>query len=200
MRIPDGDLAPARRRQFGGSYRRRRRRNQRRALSGVLLLLAVGGGAYLLQRDDAGAPARVAQQQPTPTPTPCASQAVVAPAAALPRPQQVRVRLLNGTSRNGLAKSIGDQLAARGFVVVEQANAPAALAGASRVAYAAGAAPAATVASHWVLGSQVVVDPAVPRGTVQITLGSGFRRLASPAEAARAVTVVPVPSSSACAS
>ncbi len=204
MHIPHGDLAPARRRQFGGSYGRRRRRNQRRALAAVVLLLAVGGGAFLLQRDDAQAPARVAQQQPTPQPraSACPRPAPVAAAPALPQPQQVRLRLLNGTSRNGLAKTIGDQLAARGFMVTEQANAPAALAGASRVAYAAGAAPAATVTSHWVVGAQVVLDPTVPRGTVQVTLGSGFRRLASPAEAARLATVpaVATPTASACAS
>ncbi len=206
MRIPDGDLAPARRRQFGGSYGRRRRRNQQRAFAAVVLLLAGGGGAYLLLRqDDAGVPDRLAQQRPSACPSAVPAPAEPAPAAALPRPQQVRVRLLNGTSRNGLAKAIGDQLAARGFVVVEQANAPAALAGPSLVAYAAGSAPAATVASQWVVGSRTVADPKVPRGTVQITLGSGFRRLATPAEAAaaaapRTAAVTPTSTPAGCAS
>ena len=46
--------------------------------------------------------------------------------------------LLNGTSRNGLAKSVGQALTARGFVVTEAATAPAALPGPSRVVWGPG--------------------------------------------------------------
>jgi hypothetical protein len=195
VQIPAGDLAPARRRTYYGGYGRRRRRA--RTLTVLLLLVLIGGGAaYALQRDDAGVPQRLAQ--PTCTPAPSAAPASAAPArtaapatgvpvtARLPQPAQVRLALLNGTPRNGLARGIGDQLAARGFVVTAQANAPAPLAGASQVAFGPGGDAAATVVQHWVLGSAVVADPRLPRGTVRVTLGSAFTRLASPAEAARA--------------
>lgn len=186
MRIPGGDLAPARRRRYGGSYGRRRRRRIRLFLA-VLLVVVGAGAAYLLRKDDTGVPSRVAQQPspqascPSATPTPAAVRAVV-----LPRPQQVHLALLNGTARNGLAKAIGDQLAARGFVVTAQGNAPSALAGPSQVAFGRGAQPAALLVSRWVLGSRTVTGPRVPPGTVQVILGSGFARLATPAEVAAA--------------
>lgn len=193
MRIPGGDLAPARRRRYGGTYGRRRRRRAQ-ALVVVLLVAAAGSGAYLLRRDDSAAPQRLtARPVATPCPTP-----TTAPVRALPAPQQVRLSLLNGTPRNGLAKAIGDQLAARGFVVTAQANAPAALAGPSVVAYAPGAEAAGELVSHWVLGSTARPDAKVARGTVQVTLGSDFRRLASPAEAAARNTPTATPTPSDC--
>ena len=161
----------------------------------VLVLVAAGvTGAYLLRRDDAGAPQRLTAQ---PSATPCLTP-TTAPVRVLPRPQQVRLALLNGTPRNGLAKAIGDQLAARGFVVTGQGNAPAALAGPSEVAYGPGADAAGELVSHWVVGSTTRRDPKVARGTVQVTLGSAFRRLATPAEAAARNTPTPAPTPSAC--
>jgi len=145
-----------------------------------VLVVVLVGAALLLRRDDAKVPTRLVQQ-------PCPQQSAAAPPArpvALPQPRQVRLALLNGTSRNGLAKSVGDELAARGFVVTAQGNAPAALAGPSRVVFGPGAAPAATVVSRWVLGSVTVGGPRVARGTVEVTLGSAFQRLATPAEVA----------------
>ena len=161
----------------------------------VVLIAAAGVGAYLLRRDDAGAPQRLTAQ---PTATPSCSPSTVSPVTALPRPQQVRLALLNGTPRNGLAKAVGDQLAARGFVVTAQANAPAARAGASDVAFGPGADAAGELVSHWVVGSRTRRDPRVPRGTVQVTLGSDFRRLATPAEAAARNTPVTAPTPTAC--
>lgn len=204
MRIPNGDLAPARRRGYAGSYgRRRSRRNRRNALLAVLLIAVGGAGYYALQRDDARVPTRLAQR-PAACPTAVAPKAP-AKARALPRPPQIRVALLNGTSRNGLAKNVGDQLAADGFVVTAQGNAPAALAGASQVAFAHGAELAALVAQRWVTGAVTVQDAKVPAGTVRVTLGSNFHRLATPAEAAAALrapvaTAAPAPTVSGCPS
>jgi hypothetical protein len=206
VRIPGGDLAPARRRRHGGSYGRRRQRRGLRYTLVVLLLAAAGGGAYLLQRDDSKVPQRLAT-----TPKSCPTTAVPAktPAqpVALPAPKQVRLMLLNGTPRNGLAKTVADQLAAAGFVVTGQGNAPAALRGASTVTFGSGGSLAGTLVSHWVLGSRLVGNPKAAPGTVQVVLGSTFRRLATPAEAAAAAKAatrqpagpgVPVPSPVAC--
>ncbi|MCW2498340.1 MAG: rane protein [Frankiales bacterium] len=199
MRIPGGDLAPARRRRYGGGYgRRRRRRNLRLALA-VLLVAAGAGAAYALRQDDGSVPQRLASTPcPSPSRTPAASTTATVPAKAvrLPQPQQVRLTVLNGTSRSFLAKTVGDQLAARGFVVTGQANA-AALTGASTVTFGPGAGPAATVVSHWVLGARAVGSPMAKPGSVQLVLGSSFTRLATPAEAAAAARALPTPSPSA---
>lgn len=180
-----GDLAPPRRRRYGGSYGRKRHRRNRRIGIGLLLLAVAAGAAYLLRQEDASVPGRVATLRPCPTPTvsptPVPVQRVV-----LPRPQQVSLTVLNGTSRDGLAKTIGDRLAALGFVVTDQANAPAALAGASTVTFGTGAEPAGTLVSRWVLGSRLIGNPKAPPGSVQVVLGSGFQRLATPAEVAAA--------------
>jgi hypothetical protein len=211
VRIPGGDLAPARRRRYGGSYgRRRRRRNLRLALAALLLIVA-GGAAYLLKQDDTAVPSRLsATPTCTATTAPTASRAPSAGAArpvrpvALPQPRQVHVEVLNGTSRSLLAKTVGDQLAALGFVVSGQGNASAALAGSSVVTFGPGAGPAATVVAHWVLGAQPVPSARAKPGSVQLVLGSSFTRLATPAEAAAAgrvtPTATPAPSARATAS
>ena len=186
MRIPAGDLAPARRRRYGGSYGRRRRRTGR----AVLALLAVGlagGGAYLLQRDDGRVPTRVAAAAPcrssSPLPTPARTTPTTRPGVRLPAPSSVQVLLLNGTPRGGLGKKVGDALAARSFRVRVVGNAPP-LSGASTVTYGPAALPAATLLSRHVLGARLVSGPRLPRGQVRLVLGSGYARLRTPAELA----------------
>ena len=143
----------------------------------VLLLLVVAAGvAYLLTRDH---PAGHAQPPVVRT---CGSARPSPTAAALPAPSQIRLVLLNGTSRNGLAKTVKAELSARGFVVVDAANAPAALSGPTQVAYGPGGLPAATVVSRNVLGAVAVSDPAAAPGSIQVTLGSDYQRLATPSE------------------
>ena len=208
MRIPSGDLAPARRRKrYGGSYGRSKRRTGR-VLLALVVLVGGGGAAYALQRDDQGAPARV-------TLAPCpaapaagpASQPAQPPAGALPQPREVRLLLLNGTTRNGLGRDIGNQLAARGFVVSGTGNAHALLAGASQVTYGPGALPAAQLVGRHVFGATIVDAPRTPRGSLQLVLGSSFARLRTPVEIASlatrpgpvaARTVAPVPRPSGC--
>lgn len=156
----------------------------------MLVVAAVAGAAYFWvgrepaqQAVKSSAPMRC----PTPSPTP-----------RLPLPAEVTVELLNGTSRNGLAKSVGDALAARGFAVPVKANAPAALPGPTRVLHRPGLeAQAALVAAH-IIGAAAQSDPAAPAGRVQVTLGSSYTRLATLAEAAAAqAATVPSPTASA---
>jgi hypothetical protein len=176
----------------------------------VVLLAAGGGAAWLLRHEDTNLPQRLATANcpsATPAPSPSAVATVPARAVRLPQPQQVRLTVLNGTSRDFLAKTVGDQLAAYGFKVTGQANAPAALSGPSTVTFGPGAGPAATLVSHWVLGSTTVGSAKAPAGSVRLVLGSGFSRLATPAEAAAAArpaavpsaTVAPLPTRSPCA-
>jgi hypothetical protein len=170
MRIPSGDLAPARKhRRYG------RRRSPVPVVVAVLLVVAVAAGAYLLRREDSNAGTVTAR------PSPCATISAPTPAAAvpvrLPAPGQVRLRLLNGTGRDGLARAVGNELARRGFLVSAMGNAPAPVAGASRVAYGQGGRPAALLVSAHVLGAAVVPAPALPAGSVDAVLGSSFVRL-----------------------
>ena len=193
MRIPSGDLAPARRRKrYGGSYGRSKRRTGRVLLALVLL---AGGGAlvYALQRDDRGVPARVSLPPcpAAPTTNPAGQTAQPKP-AALPEPRQVRVLLLNGTTRNGLGRNIGNQLAARGFVVSGTGNAHALLTGPSQVTYGPGALPAAQLVGMHVFGATLVDAPRTARGTLQLVLGSAFARLRTPAEIS-SLTTRPAP-------
>ncbi|HUR14726.1 MAG TPA: LytR C-terminal domain-containing protein [Mycobacteriales bacterium] len=202
MRIPDGDLVPARRRAYAGGYARRARYRSRRTAVVVVVLLAAVAVAWFVRRD------RPAAEQATACPTPTAtSTATSAPsAAALPAPSTVRVVVLNGTSRVALAETVGRQLTARGFVVVRTDNASAAAPGPSVVTYAVGARGAATVLARHVAGAQLSAAGTAPAGTVQLVLGPAFRRLATSAEvtaaaaAASRAAVVPAPTRTPCSS
>ena len=95
-------------------------------------------------------------------------------------------------SRNGLGRDIGNQLAARGFVVSGTGNAHALLTGASQVTYGPGALPAAQLVGMHVVGATLVDAPRTARGRLQLVLGSGFARLRTPAEIA-SLTTRPAP-------
>jgi hypothetical protein len=201
VRIPDGDLVPARRRRYSGGYGRSRRRRSRRAFAVVAVLLLAGSAVvWALQRDD-GKPASLATGSPCRTPTARATPS----AAALPAPAQVRVVVLNGTPRVGLAKEVAQQLTARGFVVVRQDNFPSAVSGPSVVTFAVGRQPAATVLLRQIPGARLDTRGSAPPGTVQLVLGGDFSRLATPAEVAAAgrtstgAAIAPVATATPCA-
>jgi hypothetical protein len=187
VRIPSGDLAPARKRRRGYSARRRRRNPLPIAVA-VLLVAGIALGAYWIRRDDSSpstvtAGARCPSAAPSPT---ARAAAVTAPAKAapvrLPAPGQVALRLFNGTTRAKLALTVGNELARRGFRVTGFTNAPKPLTGGSRVYFGPGGRPAATLVSAHILGSQIVPVPTAGRGAVDAVLGSTFVRLRTPAE------------------
>ena len=189
MRIPGGDLVPARHRRYGGSYGRRRRRRNRWLIALGLLLAAAGGGAWYAQQDEATTATSVSTLPtcaPSPSPTPTPTQARSVPAVALPPATAVVLSVLNGTNRDLLAKHVADALASQGFHVSGQANARTSVVGASQVVYGPGASLKARTVSSWVPGSTVVPAPKARPGSVQVVLGSSFTRLATPAEAAAA--------------
>ncbi|MDX6219216.1 MAG: LytR cell envelope-related transcriptional attenuator [Frankiales bacterium] len=196
MRIPGGDLVPARHRRYGGGYGRRRRRNRLVLAVIVLLGLAAGGGWYL-RRDNPSTPTTVTTLpscSAQPSPSASTTSRPTAP-VVLPPPGAVTLSVLNGTNRALLAKHVADQLAALGFHVTGQGNARTTVAGPSQVVYGPGASLPARRASSWVLGSQAVPAPSAARGSVQVVLGSTFTRLATPAEAAARARQAPAPSS-----
>lgn len=179
--IPSGDLAPMRKhRRYG------HKRSKWPVVAAVLLVVGVAAGAYALQQrstDDEGA-GPPATRCPSATPAMSASPRPPAKGTVirLPAPGQVRLRLLNGTPRDGLARVVANELAKRGFTVTATGNAPRPLAGASRVYYGPGGRPAALLASAHVLGSSVVPVPTAARGAVDVVLGATFVRMRTPAE------------------
>jgi hypothetical protein len=197
--IPHGDLAPMRK-----HHRYGRHRSRWPVALAVLVVVAVAAGTYAFgQRDqdadEASSPAACTSSAPSPAPSPAAPKVS---AVRLPAPGQVSLRLLNGTGRDRLARTVADELARRGFRVTYTGNAPRDLVGPSRVNYGPGGRPAALLVSAHVLGSSVVPVPKAARGAIDVVLGSTFVRLRTAAETAGytrqlVTTGVPAPKPSA---
>lgn len=161
-----GDLAP----------RRRSRRKAPYLVALLLLALAAAGGwfgwrAWHGTASTAPQPSVVCVT-PTPSPSPAGIKAV-------------KVAVRNGTTRVGLAHIIAGQLTKRGFAVVQVGNGHA-LNGPPRVTYAPGETAIALTLAEQIPGSSLYELSSQPPGTVELDIGSGFRRLATPAEASAA--------------
>jgi hypothetical protein len=184
-----------------GRGQRRRSRSRRdhtrlRAFIVLLLLVALAGGLVLwaLRKDDA--------RQATAGASPCPSAPVTRPAASPsarttvarrtkppvrpPAPRLIRVQVLNGTQRSGLAASTATLLRARGFRVVTVGNASGAVTtGTAQVRYGPSGVAQAVVLARYVPGARLLPDRR--RGVVvDLVLGPSYRRLATAAEVARA--------------
>jgi len=164
------DLAPSR-------GRRRRLTGPLVAVLAVVLLAAIAaGGYYLLSSSGRGDPAGAS----------CPSGTPGSRAAGGPTPPAVHLRVLNGTGRNGLARSTGALLAKRGFVVDAVGNtAPAT--GPPVIRYGAGGKPGAELLALQLPQAALVADPRV-RGRVDLVLAAAFSRLRTPAEVAAATS------------
>ena len=169
MRIPSGDLAPAR--------RRRRSHSKLPVVIAVVLVVAIAALAYVLRRDDAGTVTPAATRTCRTQAPPAAPVAKPLTPVKLPAPSQVSLRLLNGNGKDLLARAVGNELAKRGFHVTATGNAPRPLAGPSRVYFGPGGRPAALLVSAHVSGSSVVPVPSAGRGAIDVVLGSAFVRL-----------------------
>ena len=125
--------------------------------------------------------------------TPADSSAIACPSAsaAVPAVPSVALRVLNGTTRPGLAGSTADLLRQRGFRIVGVGNA-ARLSGRSQVRYGTRDALAARIASVQLPSAVLVADKKISR-RVDIVLGSAFRGLRSPAQVAAATKRAKLP-------
>ncbi|MGN6244995.1 MAG: LytR C-terminal domain-containing protein [Motilibacteraceae bacterium] len=179
-----------------GSMRRGRRRGRRvlAVLLVLVLLAAVAAAAWwYLLRD--GSTSTTPAAAPTPTCTPTATATASPTPSFLPGTPlpagKVDVRVLNGTPRSGLAKTVGDQLAARGFHVVAIGNdtAKRAVTAPAEVRYGKGGASAALTVAAQVPGAVPVLDRRTG-ATVDLVLGSGYAALRAPAQASAAATPV----------
>jgi hypothetical protein len=179
-----------------GALRRGRRRGRRvlSVLVVLVLLAAVAAAAwwYLLREPSTSTTPAAA---PTPTCTPVARPTAsptptFLPATPLPA-GKVDVRVLNATPRSGLAKTVGDEMASRGFHVVAIGNdtAKRAVTAPAEVRYGKGGAAAALTVAAQVPGAVPVLDKR-SGASVDLVLGSGYTSLRSPAQASAAATPV----------
>nr|WP_051725264.1 LytR C-terminal domain-containing protein [Streptacidiphilus jeojiense] len=130
-----------------------------------------------------------------------AAFAVLVP-GAIPKPAAVTVNVYNATNRPGLAGQTAAELKKRGFTIGKIGNAPAALEnkvpGSAQITGGKAGAAMMTVLGTEVTGSHPVTDKRNDT-TVDLVLGNGFSALATPAQAAKAVTLASRPSPSASA-
>lgn len=160
----------------GPSRLRQSRFRLRRALPALVLLLGLSllaGGVWLrvLDRVNAGA----------------APAADCGPGGA-PGTGRVEVRVYNSTVREGLAKSVAEQLRARGFVVIATSNDPLIdirdVRAAAEVRYGAAGAKQAEQVRRQVPGAKLFRD-AREDAVVDLAIGAAYKRLATEAELTR---------------
>ncbi|MCK9896701.1 LCP family protein [Frankia sp. AgB32] len=114
------------------------------------------------------------------------------------QPSQVRVAVLNGSSRAGLASKVVSELTAKGFRARSSGNASALTHETSRVIYGTGQEAEARTVAAAVPGSTLLPDSTVTG--VQLVLGSSFTEVVTPtaatastAPASTATTAAPAP-------
>lgn len=150
----------------------------RRGIPALVMMLVLGALAgtvwwKVLHREDAAGAAEA-----------CA-------AAAALDPHTVKLRVYNGSTREGLARTVAGQLTKRGFVVLATANDPLIdirhiETGWAEIRYgSAGARQAQLVGAH-VPGARLYRDNRKD-AVVDVALGQAFKRLSNPAELARAM-------------
>jgi hypothetical protein len=141
-----------------------------RAMVVLLMLIVVSAlGVWLILRLDAG------KHAPQATPAACERVGRVLTKA------DIRIRVFNATTRNGLAASVAAQLRQRGYTVISVGNDDTStVRGPAELRYGAAGSPAAKAVAGVVAGA---ASRPVPRAgsDVDLVLGNTFTRLAPPA-------------------
>lgn len=197
---------------MGGKYRitgdkyphmRRPRRRGRLTLLLVASVAALGllgwGTLQLLDVFNGGGTANAASGAKS-CPKPSARPAQ---AKKLPAPAQIKVNVLNATPREGLAKKTADELKKRGFTIGEVGNAPKSFDKKVKTAGLLLGASTAGDGAFDVLGTQLAGTrtrtDTRKGGDVDLIIGDGFKKLAAPAIASKALTTLNNPPAAATA-
>lgn len=109
-----------------------------------------------------------------------------------PAASAVHVTVLNGTQRNGLAKSVAGQLRTRGFKIATITNDPTGPFTVTQVRYSTTMATAAKLVQLYLPGSRLVPN-AGKAVTVVVSLGTSYRRLSTNTAVAKAKSTASVP-------
>ena len=163
------------------ALRKRRHRHSLVFLGAVLVILLVFVAALVIFKGWLGGPLATA------TPTPCPAQTVAKPA-------ETSVRVLNSTSRPGLASSVAKTLKGRGYVINAVGNAQSGTAGASSalIVYGAGGVERARAVAAQVAGAKLRGD-ARTSTTVDIIIGDKFKAVRPAKDAAPLLKQVTMP-------
>ena len=113
-----------------------------------------------------------------------------------PKPSEVRVRVFNGSGQNGLASKTGTELQQQGFVNVGVGNQPRITA--TQVHYRPGSLDKARVVQSYLGGvGKLVEDKAIVEADVAVVLGSDFKAVTPPPNAAPPDSAAPAPTTAA---
>ncbi len=159
-------------------------------LLALSLLTALVWWRVLHRGDDS----KTAAPQPS-----CSSSTAPAP-TVVPSPAAVNMTVLNSTTRQGLAASVGQALTGLGFKVTAVANdltSRAPVTGVAEVRYGPAGKAAATLVSYYVPGATLVADTRTG-ASVDLALGAKYVALATAADVAKAlvaahITQLPAP-------
>lgn len=172
----------------GNAYLPERRRRGRRVVVGTAALAGLAvlgwGTLELVDAFRGGQPAANAAANPCPPSQPAP------PTKPLPKPGAITVNVYNATPRTGLAKQTAQALERRGFRIGKVANAPAVYD--KKVKESAlligghATKPALTVLGAHIAGERVDTDRRQST-SIDLVIGTGYRRLDTVAAAARAI-------------
>jgi LCP family protein required for cell wall assembly len=113
-----------------------------------------------------------------------------------PKPSEVRVRVFNGSGQNGLASKTGTELQQQGFVNVGVGNQPRVTA--TQVHYRPGSLDKARVVQSYLGGvGKLVEDKAIVEADVAVILGTDFKAVTPPPNAAPPDSAAPAPTTAA---
>jgi hypothetical protein len=114
----------------------------------------------------------------------CPAGAVKVKTRPLPVPGQIKVNVLNGTSKPGLGADAADEFRNRGFTVVSIKNAPAHYDGTAKLAFGPKELAAATVVNSYFLGDADSDGFDIKRGddVVDVTVGAQYTTLGTKTE------------------
>ena len=113
---------------------------------------------------------------------PCTLTATPEQLATLQNMANIRVHVLNGSSQKGLAASIGNELTARGFTVLDIGNAPsdAGVGGSGKIQHGPGGKFAADVLAAQLNEFEVERIPSISDGTITLTAGQTYKGMIDP--------------------
>jgi len=155
-------------------------------LVGLTVLTAVVWWRVLNRTEDAGATKKTAVAHSTSSGKPSAGASCTNNPTTLPQPKTVSVSVFNGTGRDGVARSIQNELQRRGFVVSRIDTAPNVISQVAQIQYGPSGKTAAKLLSFYVNGAQLVAS-ARADAQLDLVLGSAFRALATAKQVSTAV-------------
>ena len=165
-------------------FRQKRQERRRRIIvmsAGVLGIFALGFGSGFFTRTATYTPADGI------SPVPCLTLAVI-PSDVVPQPSEVRITVLNGSERVGMAGITADILKVRGFKIANVGNFTGGkVKDPAEIHYGPSGALIARLLSAYVPDAYLVQDTRANK-SVELVIGKGFKRILEQKQADRELT------------